>query len=391
MTTVVRMPKLSYQMDQGTIIRWHKEEGDPVKKGEILLELETDKAVFEFESPEAGVLRKVLGEPNTQIPVQQAIAVLTETANEALDLESLDLKAPALGPAPSPSTQAPATAALAPGPKGKKGAPRSSPASRRLARELGLDLSQVTGTGPGGRIIEADVRAAAEGKTGASSAGEPLNSRNLAIARRMVESKTTIPHFYVSVDLDLTDTVGWRADLPQDQRPTLSDILLKGLALSLSDFPDLNSTFESDGIIRHSQINLGLAVGLDEGLLVPVFSQVDQMSLKQIAQERSSSIEAARQGKMRSSNPATFTLSNLGMFGVRAFSAIITPPEAAALAVGALVDEPRVIDGEIQIRKILTATLSADHRLVDGLYAARFLSDLRSRVEDVETVKAWID
>ena len=391
MTTVVRMPKLSYQMDQGTIIRWHKEEGDPVKKGEILLELETDKAVFEFESPEAGVLRKVLGEPNTQIPVQQAIAVLTETANEALDLESLDLKAPALGPAPSPSTQAPATAALAPGPKGKKGAPRSSPASRRLARELGLDLSQVTGTGPGGRIIEADVRAAAEGKAGASSAGEPLNSRNLAIARRMVESKTTIPHFYVSVDLDLTDTVGWRADLPQDQRPTLSDILLKGLALSLSDFPDLNSTFESDGIIRHSQINLGLAVGLDEGLLVPVFSQVDQMSLKQIAQERSSSIEAARQGKMRSSNPATFTLSNLGMFGVRAFSAIITPPEAAALAVGALVDEPRVIDGEIQIRKILTATLSADHRLVDGLYAARFLSDLRSRVEDVETVKAWID
>ena len=390
MATVVRMPKLSYQMDQGTIVRWHKEEGDPVKKGEILLELETDKAVFEFESPEAGVLRKVLGEPNTQIPVQQAIAVLTETADEALDLESLDLKAPALGPAPSPSTQAPATAALAPGPKGKKGALRSSPASRRLARELGLDLSQVKGTGPGGRIVEADVRAAAEGKTGASSAGEPLSSRNLAIARRMVESKTTIPHFYVSVDLDLTDTVGWRAELPQDQRPTLSDILLKGLALSLSDFPDLNSTFESDGIIRHSQINLGLAVGLDEGLLVPVFSQVDQMSLKQIAQERSSSIEAARQGKMRSSSPATFTLSNLGMFGVRAFSAIITPPEAAALAVGALVDEPRVIDGEIQIRKILTATLSADHRLVDGLYAARFLSDLRSRVEDVETVKAWL-
>ncbi len=391
MATVVRMPKLSYQMDQGTIVRWHKEEGDTVKKGEILLELETDKAVFEFESPEAGVLRKVLGEPNTQIPVQQAIAVLTETADEALDLESLDLKAPVLGPAPSPSTQAPVTAAApAPGPKGRKGAPRSSPASRRLARELGLDLSQVTGTGPGGRIVEADVRAAAEGKTGASSAGEPLSSRNLAIARRMVESKTTIPHFYVSVDLDLTDTVGWRADLPQDQRPTLSDILLKGLALSLSDFPDLNSTFEGDGIIRHSQINLGLAVGLDEGLLVPVFSQVDQMSLKQIAQERSSSIEAARQGKMRSSSPATFTLSNLGMFGVRAFSAIITPPEAAALAVGALVDEPRVIDGEIQIRKILTATLSADHRLVDGLYAARFLSDLRSRVEDVETVKAWL-
>ena len=391
MATVVRMPKLSYQMDQGTIVRWHKEEGDPVKKGEVLLELETDKAVFEFESPEAGVLRKVLGEPDTPIPVQQAIAVLTETADEALDLESLDLKAPEAGPVAGPSASAPATPAPAPGPRGRKGAPRSSPASRRLARELGVDLSQVTGTGPGGRIVEADVKVAAEGKAAQpSSAGEPLSRRNLAIARRMVESKTTIPHFYVSVDLDLTNTESWRAGLPQEERPTLSDILLKGLAHSLSDFPDLNSSFESDRIVHHTQINLGLAVGLDEGLLVPVFSQVDQMSLKQIAQERSSSIEATRQGKMRSSSPATFTLSNLGMFGVRAFSAIITPPEAAALAVGALVDEPRVIDGEIQIRKILTATLSADHRLIDGLYAARFLSDLRSRVEDVEAIKAWL-
>ena len=391
MATVVRMPKLSYQMDQGTIVRWHKEEGDPVNKGEVLLELETDKAIFEFESPEAGFVRKILGAPDTPIPVQQAIAVLTETADETVDLDALDLKAPAATPASGPSASAPAAPSRAAGPQPRRGAPRSSPASRRLARELGVDLSRVTGTGPGGRIVEADVRAAASAQAAQpASAGEPLSRRNAAIAKRMVESKTTIPHFYVSVDLDLTDTETWRAGLGQEGKPTLSDILLKALGLSLREFPDLNASFERDRIVRHSDINPGLAVGLDEGLLVPVFSRVDRMSLKQIAEERSSAIEAARQGKMRASHAATFTLSNLGMFGVRAFSAIITPPEAAALAVGTLVDEPRVVDGDIRIRKILTATLSADHRLVDGLYAARFLADLRSRVEDGETVKAWL-
>ena len=383
MATLITMPKLSYQMDQGTIVRWLKSEGDRVEKGEALLELETDKAIFEFESPQEGYLRKILGQADTPIPVLSPIAVLTDAPDDPVDLDALQKTAetPADAPAPAPQAERPAPA--------RQGRVPSSPAARRLARELGVDLAAVTGTGPRGRVTEADVREAADTSRPVAPAREPLSRMRQAIARSMVQSKTTIPHFYVSIDLDLTEEEAWRRGLPEAERPTLSDVLIKALALGLCEFPDLNSSFEDGHIVRHPDVHIGLAVGLEDGLLVPVISQPDRKPLKQVAREREAAVEAARAGRMVTAQSPTCTLTNLGMFGVTSFAAIITPPEAAALAVGALAEEPRILNGGIHVRRILTATLSADHRLADGLLTARFLGHLKSQIEDVEIVQGW--
>ncbi|OGG45800.1 MAG: hypothetical protein A3F84_12235 [Candidatus Handelsmanbacteria bacterium RIFCSPLOWO2_12_FULL_64_10] len=393
------MPKYGLQQDQGTVIRWLKGEGERVKRGEALLELETDKAVFEYESPEAGVLRKIVVGEGTTVPVLSVIAVLTDSADEPFDVG-------APGPAPSAVTPAaseatPATPAAAPAVGGEDRI-RSSPAAKKLAKDLGVDLATVKGTGPGGRITREDVEQAATARQAVSAAAaptpaagrRPLSRMRQAIGRAMSESKRNIPHFYVSAEVDMTDAEAWRRRVASERGVKLSvtDVLVKAAAMTLAKYPALNASLDGDATVAHGGVHVGLAVGMEDGLLVPVIADAHAKSMVVLARERAEAVEAARGGRLRGTAQATFTISNLGMFGVTSFIAIVNPPESAALAVGAILPQVRPF-GEpltIAVRQVMQVTLSADHRLTDGMLAAQYLQDLKRNLEGVETLEGWL-
>ena len=373
----IHMPKYGLQQDEGTIVEWRKKEGDRVEKGEILLELETDKALFEYESPESGFLRKITAEEGAVVPVLSVIAVLTDAPDEPFDFIDAPPAAPA---APEPERKPESEPAPQPGTQ-----IRCSPAARRRARELGIDLAFVIGTGPGGRIVDADIETAR-----AALERAPLSRMRKAIGAAMAHSKQTIPHFYLSMDIDMTDAETWRKR--QTVKLSATDVLVKATAMSLVRFPALNASLEGDQVIRHKAAHIGLAVGTDEGLVVPVIADAERKALAELAADRIRVVEEARQGRLRGEPKATFTFSNLGMYGVSSFTAIVNPPEAGILAVGAI--SPRVVPiGEplaIAVRQVVTVTLSADHRLVDGVIAAQFLQALKRDLECVETVESWM-
>jgi pyruvate dehydrogenase E2 component (dihydrolipoamide acetyltransferase) len=394
------MPKYGLQQDEGTIVRWLKQEGDVVAEGDVLCELETDKALFDFEATEAGVLRQILCAEGETVPVLSDIAILTDTADEAILSSGGDHQPAADTSAVAESTQpdpVPSPPAEAPAPTSRI---RRSPAAFKLAEALGVDLASVTGSGPNGRITREDVQLAADASSAAGATPatggtpatptegkrEPLSRMRKAIGRAMVVSKQTIPHFYVSIDIDATDLETWWTSAVESDRPgiTLTDVIVKAAADTLSNYPTLNARLEGDDIITNENVHIGLAVGTDGGLLVPVIDSAESKPLSRITEIRSDIVAAARQGKLASDTPATFTISNLGMFGIREFSAIINPPECAALAIGTLRDEvrPGADPAVFQVRRIMTVTLSADHRLVDGLICARYLQDFKSKLED---------
>ena len=277
MVTPIEMPKYGQQQDEGRIVCWRKQEGDPVQKGEVLVELESDKASFEFEAPAAGILRKIVAEEGAIVPVLSVIAVLTDNADEPFDMNSLT---PSTLPAVTLPNEADATA-LSPSDVAPVQDPaisvRSSPAAKKLARTLGLDLATIRGTGPGGRIMREDVEQAAgvcePPVQPASVAGKPLSRMRQAIGRKMSASKKTIPHFYVSIEIDMTDAEAWRKQLAAERGIELSvtDLLVKAVAVTLTKFPALNASIEGDdSVIVHAEANIGIAVGLEQGLLVPV-------------------------------------------------------------------------------------------------------------------------
>ncbi len=395
MVKPIVMPKYGLQQDEGTVVRWLKEEGERVEKGEALLELETDKAVFEYESPETGVLRKIVVGEGEVVPVLSVIAVLTDSPDEPFDEDAVVAAVAGDGGTPD-TTVAPAPA---PPPADVGGGERvkRSPAARKLARELGIDLATVEGTGPGGRITREDVeRAARQDAAPTAPAGQVALSRmRQAIGRAMSKSKGTIPHFYVAVEVDMTDAEAWRKEVAADGGVELSvtDLLVKAAAVTLTRFPALNASLEGeDAMVVHEGVNIGLAVGTEDGLLVPVIAGAHAKSLTDLAAERAVVVEAARGGKLRGSARATFTISNLGMFGVTSFIAIVNPPEAASLAVGAILPQARPIGEppEIAVRQVMQVTLSADHRLADGVLAARYLQELKGNLERVETLQGWL-
>jgi pyruvate dehydrogenase E2 component (dihydrolipoamide acetyltransferase) len=406
MVKPIVMPKYGLQQDQGTVIRWLKGEGEQVKRGEALLELETDKAVFEYESPEAGVLRKIVVGEGTTVPVLSLIAVLTDSADEPFDVG-------AAGPAPSAVTPAAPEAALttpatAPAAGGEDRI-RSSPAAKKLAKDLGVDLATVKGTGPGGRITREDVEQAAQrmqqgvqrmppaapAPTVTDMGGRrPLSRMRQAIGRAMSESKRTIPHFYVSAEVDMTDAEAWRRRMNAERgiRLSVTDVMVKAAAMTLTKYPALNASLDGDAMVAHGEVHIGLAVGMEEGLLVPVITDAHAKPMAALAKERAEAVEAARGGKLRGTARATFTISNLGMFGVTSFIAIVNPPESAALAVGAILPQVRPF-GEpltIAVRQVMQVTLSADHRLSDGMLAAQYLQDLKRSLESVKTLQGWL-
>lgn len=401
----VTMPKWGIEMQEGTITAWNVELGRRVEKGDPLLDVETEKIVNSVESPASGVLRRILAEQGDTQPVGALIAVLAEadTSDAEIDAFIRDFKPADASFEPEPAAVATTTAAAATPPAGTptpsaetggEGESRVSPIARRLAEKLGIDLSQVTGTGRNGRISKEDVEAyaaqlsaAAPAATGAGpaepTARERLTSMRATIARRLSDSKREIPHYRLVADLDAEALLARRARLvAAGQRISINDLLLHAIARTLVDHPRLNAQYTGDELLQFASVDLAVAVATPGGLVTPIVRRAETRSVEQLATDVRELADRARSGRLARDDIAggTFTVSNLGMFGVRQFDAIINPPQVAILAVGALEQRPVVRDGALAVGQRLTVTLSSDHRVVDGAMAAAFLTDLQQRV-----------
>jgi pyruvate dehydrogenase E2 component (dihydrolipoamide acetyltransferase) len=410
------MPRLSDTMTEGTIARWLKKPGESVAKGEALAEIETDKALMQYESFEAGTLGEVKVADGETVPLGTTIAVLyregekagaapakaPEKKKEALEAEAPKAEAPkAEAPKPRvPTEEVKAEAPARDEPKAARadgGKVRASPLARRLAAERGIELSRIEGSGPGGRIVRADIESApaAQAATPAgtpapaplSSELKPFSRMQAVVARRMVESKSQIPHFYVTMAVDMTAAMRFRTDsnayLGKEAGFSVNDLFIKASALALRKFPTLNSSYTEKGIQQHAEINVGNAVALPGGLVVPVIRNADQKTLPQIGAEVRGLAEKARSGGLSLADyeGGTFSISNLGMLGVEEFSAIVNPPQVAILAVGAVAQEPVVVEGQLQVGQRCRITLSCDHRVVYGWDAGEFLRELKTLLE----------
>jgi pyruvate dehydrogenase E2 component (dihydrolipoamide acetyltransferase) len=372
MVTEVIMPKMGQTMEKGKIVKWLKKEGEKVRKGEPLLEIETDKTTIEVEAREAGILRKILTEDGEEASVATKIAYITKEG-EILKEESAQPK--------------------------KIDRVKASPLAKKLAREKNVDLSLVIGTGPRGRITKEDVlkHVKIEATTPDASLEQkkaefqimPLSNMRSAIARKMAESNSNIPHFYATSQVDMTETVKMRKNMLQTIevktgiRLSYTHLIVKAIAMALEEYPQLNSTFEEENIKQWKDINIGIAVNLKDGLIVPVLRRANKLNLLEIVAEINSLIDRAREKRLREDefSGGTFTISNMGALDVESFIAIINVPETAILAIGRISDKPAVIEGHIEIRKIMNITLSADHRVIDGVIAARFLKKVKILLE----------
>ena len=405
------MPQMGYDMTEGTIVRWTKNEGDEVKRGEIIAEIETDKATVEMEADATGVLRKILVREGVMVPVGQAIAYIGG-ADESIP----DAPAPAAPPKETPPTSAQAgpleskdETAVAEG-----GVARVSPVARRIADEQGIDIRQVSGTGPGSRITRDDVlnyakqgaatgpppapapdapatgapaepaRATAPGATGGRI---ELTRMGQAIARRTKQSKQEVPHFYVTVSIDMTRALEARKDLNfslgEEAHVSVNDMIIKACALALEQYPAFNSIYKEDYLEVAPHVNIGIAIGLPEGLIVPAVLECERKSLVQIARETKDLGQRVRAGRLRQeeATAGTFSISNLGMYHVDSFAAIIVAPQSSVLATGATRPMPVVRDDAIVVRQMMEATLSADHRMTNGTDAARFINEVKRLLE----------
>ena len=411
----IRMPKMGDGMDEGTILRWIKREGDAVAAEEPIAEIETDKANVEIPAEDAGVLARIVVKEGETVPVGAVIALLGSSADEAVPAAASRV-APAAEKAPATAQAPAAPPAPAPAPATRV---KASPLAKRIAREIGVALDQVTGSGPGGRIVERDVRAAAAARgvpqppatvpavTVRGSVPEPaapflagrdedVSRMRRAIARRTVQSKQTVPHFYLTMPIDMDAAAALleqiNAESPE-RKVTVNDLVVKACAVALARFPEVNVSYTPDDRVRrYDAINIGIAVGTDDGLRIPVVTNCEAKSLLQISAEAKELIGKARSGALtpQEMSGGTFSVSNLGMFGIEEFGAIINPPESAILAVGAMLQEVVVApNGGFVARRRMRVTLSCDHRTVDGLLGARFLQEVRRLIESPISLLAW--
>ncbi len=456
MATSIVMPQMGYDMQQGTVVRWHKQEGDAVARGDVLADIETDKATVEFEAFVSGILRKIVAQEGIAIPVGDLIAVITGP-DEALPEGLLSGRgsgnkddAPVGNGATSVAAQPVSTVASAPPAASPGGEVRASPIARRLAREQGIDLAVVTGTGPGGRIVEKDVlnhtdagaqtspvataaaevraspiarRLAREGgielalvtgtgpggriveqdvlnnleaasqpsSDAASASAQPeqvdLSRMRQTIAKVTSDSKRDTPHFYVSSEVDMTKATEMRGDLNEvlasESRVSVNDLVVKACAMALQKFPKFNAFYQGGHLQMNPDINIGIAIALESGLIVPGINGCQAKSLVEIAAASRDLIARAHSGTLRNEeySGTTFSVSNLGMFDVDSFTAIIYPPHAAILAVGRVKEQAVARDGQVTVAQIMTATLSVDHRVADGAEAARFIMEIKGLLE----------
>lgn len=381
MSFTLTMPKLSPTMEVGTIAKWHKREGDFVAAGELLVEIATDKATVEHQAVDEGYLRRLLIPEGGEAAVNQPIALFTETADEPVDepldqvLEEVAVKReedPKLPPSPTyTATRETPTLRI-----------KASPLAKKLAEQQGIDLSTVIGTGPGGRIVSRDLT-----QTNKRGGEEPLSPIRKVIATRLQEAKSTIPHFYVTVEVDAEPLVLLREQLSHfEHKVSFNDLILKATALTLKSHPGINSGFQAKNstILRFATIDLSVAVQVESGLITPIITDADKKTVEEISKEVRALAKKAKEGKLLpvEFQGGSFTVSNLGMYGVTQFQAIINPPQAAILAVGAILDRPTVKQGQIVPGKTLTLTLSVDHRVIDGVAAALFLQSLKTALEN---------
>jgi pyruvate dehydrogenase E2 component (dihydrolipoamide acetyltransferase) len=383
------MPALEMAQETGKLISWLKKEGDPVVKGEPLLEIETDKAVMEIESPADGVLAGLKAHAGAEVPVGRTIAWIvrpgeTPPADEVAAESGRKITtaaASAKAPSTPPSTAQPASQNL-----------KISPKARRLASERGVNLNAVRGTGPGGEILASDILAVAESKATASAApSKSMSAISRLMAERTAESWKTVPHFFLTREVDAEALNEAKLKLsPEIEKShaaklTHTDLLVAVVAHVLTKHSHMNASWTGEDIRENPEVNVGLAMAVDDGVVVPVIRNADKVKLGEIAAQRHDLAERARSGKLRPSDLAdgTFTISNLGMFGVDAFTAIIIPPQAAILAVGAITDRVVAIDGRPTVRPMMTLTLSSDHRVVDGARSAEFMRDLAQAITDL--------
>jgi len=429
--TEIVMPRLSDSMEEGTILRWMKSPGDEVAQGDELVEIETDKANMVYEAPAGGTLVEVVADEGATLPIGEVIARIGEPGEVVSDGDgggehrespspvprsaaSREPRVPAPDPLPAPTasaSEAPAAPPQAPTPAGD-GRVKASPLARRIASERGLDLSGLAGSGPGGRIVKADVERAAEAGPAApgpaaapagatpgaverpetakgSTSFEELTKLQSTVARRMAESKATAPHFYLSVEVDMTRAVEARARLKAiaaegETVPSFNDMVVKASAIALREHPRANGAYRDGRLELYSRVNVGVAVAARDALVVPTVFDADQKGLRQIAGEARALAERVREGTITPPelSGGTFTVSNLGMFGISNFAAVINPPQAAILAVGAIAEKPVVRNGEIVVGNVMPMTLACDHRILYGADGARFVDRIRNLLEE---------
>jgi pyruvate dehydrogenase E2 component (dihydrolipoamide acetyltransferase) len=387
MAISVVMPALEMAQETGKLISWLKKEGDTVAKGEMLLEIETDKAVMEIESPGDGILAAISAQPGAEVPVGQTIAWIV-SPGEKPPVES----APTQSGRRSDSVKETAAPAAVPSTAGEPAREvRISPKARRLAKEKGVDLATVRGSGADGEILADDILAAANSTTAvapaagsAATAGLSLGPVAKLMASRTTQSWTTVPHFFVTREIDATDLQAARerqiAAIEQQHgvKLTITDLLVWTLARTLAKHPRLHASWVGETIQMNPGIHVALAIAVDDGVVAPVIQDADKLDLGNIAVQRRDLAERARSGKLRPNDISggTFTISNLGMLNVDSFTAIITPPQSAILAVGRIADRVVAVNGQPAVRPMMSLTLSSDHRVIDGTGAARFLNDL---------------
>ncbi len=407
MPVEILMPKLGLTMTEGKVIEWKKNENDQVAKGEVIYVLETEKVAYDYESPEDGVLGRVLVPEGDTVPVGTIVGYLLKSGESADDL-------PAAAPAPKADAPAPAAGAGAPAPAGSQpqaasgGRVRATPLAKKMAREMGVDLGLVTGSGPSGRIVADDVEKAAKEGTAAPTAGGsvvaaeledkvvPFSGMRQAIARNMMTSKTQTAQTYMTLVCDATQIKKYRKMLlpviekRHEVRVTITDLMMKATGAAIAQHPVINTQWTDAGVHYLPTVHMGMAMSVDDGLIVPVIRDINHKGLGQIAKDRVELINKGRAGQFMPDDikGSTFTLSSLGMFGIESFTANINQPESAILAVGAIIDKPVVIDGQIVIKPMLNATLTYDHRIIDGAEAARFMQTLKTFLEEPFTILA---
>ncbi|MBS4049539.1 MAG: pyruvate dehydrogenase complex dihydrolipoamide acetyltransferase [Alphaproteobacteria bacterium] len=424
----ILMPALSPTMTEGKLAKWHKKEGDEVKAGDIIAEIETDKATMEFEAVDEGKIGKILvAEGAEGVAVNTPIAVLLEEGESASDAKAAPKKAEApkaeAPKAEEKKAEAPKPAAA---PAMKSGASSdgrvfASPLARRMAQQAGIDLKAVQGSGPHGRIVKADVEKAPQGaKAGAAAAPaaaagkaaapvasgpgarqladllkmpyklEPLSGMRRTIARRLTESKQTVPHFYLTIDTEIDELLSLRKRLNDktDAKISVNDFVIRAVALALKKVPTANASYDDSGMMYYEHADISVAVATPNGLITPIIKAAEGKGLTQIASEMKDLAARARDGKLKPEEyqGGTFSISNLGMFGIKQFEAVINPPQGCILAIGAGEQRPIVKNGQIVPATIMTCTLSVDHRAVDGAVGAQFLQAFKGFIDDPLTM-----
>ena len=407
MATVMEMPKLSDTMSEGSVARWLKKEGDKVSAGIPVIEIDTDKATMEYECPASGTLLKILVGDGQKCALQAPIAVIgkpDEKWEEAL--EKYNAKKGGAAASSETKKEAPkASSAAAPSASSSKSsasAPdlnvKASPLAKKIAADKGIDLKAIQGSGPNGRIVQRDLDQAPSSGSSSSSFAFAANAEvekiphtnmRKTIARRLAESVNTAPHFFLTVNINMTNLLAWRKDavakLPENEKFSVNDLVIFLTARALKRHPDVNSSWQDDYVAKYRDVHMSVAVALPNGLMTPVVRHADKLTVVQIAQETKRLVKLAKDGKLQPNDYAggTFSVSNLGMAGIESFTAIINPPQAAILAVGATVPTPVVLpNGTIGVEQRMKVTLSCDHRVIDGAVGAEFLKTLRQFFED---------